>query len=111
VPCMNLLKKWVCYWWIIGRITSPVLWSDRSSHRGMSPRHNFCTTHNSDLSSLWCDRLWCSQTASKRWFAFRRRGSDHEIPYEMILPLQTDNGWFQDMKSLASTRTWVWNRK
>jgi hypothetical protein len=27
VPWMNLLKTWSCYWWMIGRVTSPVTWS------------------------------------------------------------------------------------
>jgi hypothetical protein len=43
---MNLLKNWPWYWLLIVRVTSAVLSRDRSSHRGTSARHNFCTTRN-----------------------------------------------------------------
>jgi hypothetical protein len=58
---MNLLKRPEYYWRVITR----VMWScDPSPHRGTSAHHNFCTTRNSDLSSSWCDSLWCSHVPS-----------------------------------------------
>jgi hypothetical protein len=105
---MNLLKKWSCYWWIIVRVTSPVLWRDRSSHRGTSARRNFCTIHNPDLSNHRRDPVWCSQMAYKIRIAFRRRESDREMHTKGISRLQTTNGRTEHMVIFSGTRIWVW---
>jgi hypothetical protein len=103
MPWMNFLKKWPCHWWIIRRVRSS--WHDRSSHRGTIPRHNFCTTHNSDLSSLWCDPLWCSQTASKTGIGFRRQGST--ITFRM--KVEGEQGSLPRSGD-AIPVSWVWER-
>jgi hypothetical protein len=73
---MSLLKKLECYWWIIVWVMWCQTLCHQSSHRGMNACHNFCTTCNSNLSSSWCNSLWCSQTTAKIPIAVRKRERD-----------------------------------